>query len=114
MASAPEGLYEEVGAEATTTARALSGQVRLGAEAPAVTQASGTDPIALLQAGLDTEDLMLALYLREVELEFKTCLPEKIVVYLNEQKVELLSKAAVCADEFVLTHRVAFPSMHLE
>ena len=40
--------------------------------------------------------------------EFKTCLPEKIVVYLNEQKADSLSKAAVCADEFVLTHRVAF------
>ncbi|CAI5673597.1 unnamed protein product [Oreochromis niloticus] len=39
--------------------------------------------------------------------EFKTCLPENIVVYLNEQKVELLSKAAVLADEFLLTHRAA-------
>ncbi|XP_049912636.1 uncharacterized protein LOC126397732 [Epinephelus moara] len=46
--------------------------------------------------------------------EFKTCLPENIVVYLNEQKVESLSKAAVCADEFVLTHRVAFPSARRE
>lgn len=42
--------------------------------------------------------------------EFKTSLPEKIVLYLNEQKVESLSKAAVLADEFVLTHQVAFSS----
>ena len=43
--------------------------------------------------------------------EFKKCLPERIVVSLNEQKVETLSKAAVCADEFVLTHRAVFPSV---
>ncbi|KAK0135637.1 hypothetical protein N1851_028500 [Merluccius polli] len=44
--------------------------------------------------------------LRELILleEFKKCLPERVVVYLNEQKVETMSKAAVCADEFVLTH----------
>ncbi len=54
--------------------------------------------------------------LRELILleEFKKCLPEKIVVYLNEQKVETLSKAAVCADEFVLTHRAVFPSVRRE
>ncbi|XDV49410.1 hypothetical protein PO909_018663 [Leuciscus waleckii] len=40
--------------------------------------------------------------------EFKNCLPEKIVVYLNEQKVSSLSAAAVFSDEFVLTHRVVF------
>ncbi|KAK0151874.1 Retrovirus-related Pol polyprotein from transposon 17.6 [Merluccius polli] len=40
--------------------------------------------------------------------EFKMCLPDKIVVYLNEQKVESMSK--VLADEFVLTHRVIFPT----
>lgn len=42
--------------------------------------------------------------------EFKSCLDERIVVYLNEQKVDCLSKAAVCADEFVLTHRSVFSS----
>ncbi|KAF3706922.1 hypothetical protein EXN66_Car000093 [Channa argus] len=54
--------------------------------------------------------------LRELMLleEFKTCLPERIVVYLNEQKVDFLSKAAVLADEFVLTHRVVFPYVHGE
>uniref|UniRef100_A0A3P9C6A9 Gypsy retrotransposon integrase-like protein 1 n=1 Tax=Maylandia zebra TaxID=106582 RepID=A0A3P9C6A9_9CICH len=46
--------------------------------------------------------------------EFKTCLPENIVVYLNEQKVGLLSKAAVLADEFVLTHRAALSTERRE
>lgn len=39
--------------------------------------------------------------------EFKKCLPERIVVHLNEQKVETLSAAAVFADEYVLTHKAA-------
>ncbi|XP_058634631.1 uncharacterized protein LOC131542202 [Onychostoma macrolepis] len=43
--------------------------------------------------------------------EFKNCLPEKIVIYLNEQKVSFLSEAAVFSDEFVLTHKVVFPSL---
>lgn len=49
--------------------------------------------------------------LRELILleEFKTSLPEKIVVYLNEQKSVSLSQAAVSADEFVLTHKAIFP-----
>ncbi len=42
--------------------------------------------------------------------EFKNCISVKIVVYLNEQKALSLSEAAVFADEFVLTHKVAFPS----
>lgn len=41
--------------------------------------------------------------------EFKACL---FVVYLNEQKVDSLSKAAVLADVFVLTHHIVFPSVH--
>lgn len=38
--------------------------------------------------------------LRELVLleEFKSCTPERIVVYLNEQKVTSLSQASVCAD----------------
>ncbi len=40
--------------------------------------------------------------------EFKNCLSEKIVVYLNEQKVSSFSEAAVFSDEFVLTHREVF------
>lgn len=48
--------------------------------------------------------------LRELVLieEFKNSLPDKIVVYLNEQKVLTLTEAAVCADEFVLTHKNVF------
>uniref|UniRef100_A0A8C6KFK7 CCHC-type domain-containing protein n=1 Tax=Nothobranchius furzeri TaxID=105023 RepID=A0A8C6KFK7_NOTFU len=38
--------------------------------------------------------------------EFKRCLPEKLVLYLNEQKVSTLSAAALSADEFALTHRL--------
>ncbi|KAL0172150.1 hypothetical protein M9458_032461, partial [Cirrhinus mrigala] len=40
--------------------------------------------------------------------DFKNCLPESIVVHLNEQKVSKLSDAAVLADEFVLTHKTVF------
>ncbi|KAF7640841.1 hypothetical protein LDENG_00010510, partial [Lucifuga dentata] len=45
--------------------------------------------------------------LRELILleEFKKCLPDRTVVYLNEQKVTTLEKAAVCADEYNLTHK---------
>lgn len=51
--------------------------------------------------------------------DFKNCIPVKIVVHLNEQKVAALSNAAVLADEFVLTHRNVFsahthlPNPHL-
>ncbi len=40
--------------------------------------------------------------------EFKGCLSDRVVVYLNEQKVTILSHAAVLADEFVLTHKNIF------
>ncbi len=48
--------------------------------------------------------------LRELVLleEFKSCLPERVVVYLNEQKVTSMSQAAVLAEEFVLTHKSVF------
>lgn len=42
--------------------------------------------------------------------DFKGTLPEKVVVFLNEQKVTSVSKAAVLADEFVLTHKHVFVS----
>ncbi len=54
---------------------------------------------------VDTFEQLKELILLE---EFKNCLTEKIVVYLNEQKVSSLSEAAVFSDEFVLTHRVVF------
>lgn len=49
--------------------------------------------------------------------EFKNCVPERTVVYLNEQKVTTLQQAATLADEFVLTHRNVFPrrdSLHCD
>ncbi len=48
--------------------------------------------------------------LRELILleEFKKCLPDRIVIYLNEQKVASLTNAAVLADEFILTHKSVF------
>lgn len=46
--------------------------------------------------------------------ELKKCLPDRIVVYLNEQKVNSLSAAAVLADEYVLTHKSVFPSVFTE
>ena len=51
--------------------------------------------------------------LRELILldDFKHWLPEKIMVYLNEQKVTSLSTAAVLADEFTLTHKTVFSPM---
>ena len=54
--------------------------------------------------------------LRELILleEFKKCLPERIVVYLNEQKVESLSRASILADEFVLTHKMVYSSSRSE
>ena len=37
--------------------------------------------------------------------DFKACIPERIVIYLEEQKVNSIAKASVRADEFDLTHR---------
>lgn len=42
--------------------------------------------------------------------EFKKCLPEKVVTYLNEQKQSKITDAAVLADEFTSTHNTAFLS----
>lgn len=54
--------------------------------------------------------------LRELILleEFKSCIPERIVVYLNEQKVTSLTQASVFADEFTLTHKGVFSSARTE
>lgn len=40
--------------------------------------------------------------------DFRDCLPSKIATYINEQNVADVSKAAVLADEYVLTHRETF------
>ena len=42
--------------------------------------------------------------------DFKGALPERMVMFLNEQKVTSLSNVAVLADEFVLTHKSVFVS----
>ena len=48
--------------------------------------------------------------LRELMLleEFKNCVPERTMLYLNEQKVTTLQEAAVLADEYALTHKSDF------
>lgn len=53
----------------------------------------------------DTFETLRELILLE---EFKKCLPEQIVVYLNEQKVTSMDKAAVHSDEYNLTHKGSF------
>ncbi|KAL2095626.1 hypothetical protein ACEWY4_007774 [Coilia grayii] len=45
--------------------------------------------------------------------EFKDCVPSNVAMYLNDQKVTTLAQAAVCADEFVLTHKSSFQSPRL-
>lgn len=40
--------------------------------------------------------------------DFKSSVPENVVIHLNEQKVTSIVAAAVLADEFVLTHRNVF------
>ena len=40
--------------------------------------------------------------------QFKDCMPERTVIYLNEQKVTTLQQAAVLADELSLTHKNIF------
>ncbi len=40
--------------------------------------------------------------------DLKNCVPENLVVNLNEQKITCLSNIAVLADKFVLTHRSFF------
>ncbi|XP_073768826.1 uncharacterized protein [Danio rerio] len=54
--------------------------------------------------------------LRELILleEFKNCIPERVVIYLNEQKVTSLAQASVSADEFALTHKNVFLSARTE
>ena len=40
--------------------------------------------------------------------KFKKCLPDHIVVHLNEHKVKSLSSATVLADEYMFTHEATF------
>lgn len=43
--------------------------------------------------------------------DFKSCVPESLVVHLNEKRISKLSEAAILADEVILTHRTVFPSV---
>ncbi|KAK2845089.1 hypothetical protein Q5P01_011748 [Channa striata] len=54
--------------------------------------------------------------LRELVLleEFKNRVPDKIVIYLNEQKVTSLAAAAVLADEFELTRKNVSPPQKIK
>lgn len=56
------------------------------------------------KVGSDYESLRQLVLLED----FKNTLPERIVVFLNEQKATSLSAAAVLADEFSLTHKPVF------
>ena len=55
--------------------------------------------------GVNDFKLLRALMIME---DFKNCLPERVATYLNEQKVTEVPKAAVLADEYVLTHKTKF------
>ncbi len=44
--------------------------------------------------------------------DFKNCVPENVVVHLNDQKIMTLSEAAVISDEFMLTHKTVFSVNH--
>lgn len=41
--------------------------------------------------------------------DFKSCVPESLVVHLNKKRISKLSEAAILADEFIPTHRTVFP-----
>lgn len=53
--------------------------------------------------------------LRELILleEFKTCLPDRIATYVNEQKASTLAAATVLADEYVLIHKGSFDEVQV-
>lgn len=41
--------------------------------------------------------------------DFKNSLPDGVITFSNEQKVMSMSKAAVVADEFLLTDKMCLP-----
>lgn len=43
--------------------------------------------------------------------DFKSCVPESLVVHLNEKRIFKLSEAAILAGKFILKHRTVFPSV---
>uniref|UniRef100_A0AAY3ZW69 SCAN box domain-containing protein n=1 Tax=Denticeps clupeoides TaxID=299321 RepID=A0AAY3ZW69_9TELE len=48
--------------------------------------------------------------LRELVLleEFKNCVPDAVATYLHDRQVTTLAQAAVCADQYALTHKNVF------
>uniref|UniRef100_A0AAY3ZYS8 SCAN box domain-containing protein n=1 Tax=Denticeps clupeoides TaxID=299321 RepID=A0AAY3ZYS8_9TELE len=48
--------------------------------------------------------------LRELVLleEFKNCVPDAVATYLHDRQVTTLAQAAVCADQYALTHKSVF------
>ncbi|XDV19608.1 hypothetical protein PO909_025053 [Leuciscus waleckii] len=60
---------------------------------------------------VETKEQLRDLILLE---EFKNCVPEGLVTYLNEQKVSKLCDAATMADEFSLTHKGLFGNRDLK
>lgn len=57
-----------------------------------------------LSNGISSLEQLQELILLE---DFEACVQEN-VIYLNKQKVHVLTGAAVAADDFVLTHRSVF------
>lgn len=43
--------------------------------------------------------------------DFKSCVPESLVVHLNEKRISKPSEAAILADKFILSHRTVFASV---
>lgn len=111
--SALEGMPQPEEAEAATAEQILSGLKDVGAEAATPAQVS-IDPVALLQAGLDTEDLKLALHMKEVELETKT--REVELMHLRIRALELnkasppprpLNPLAAASEKFDVSRHIA-------
>lgn len=73
MFGASGELMVEVEAKAATTIpQVFSGRMTPGVETPSAIQVTNIDLASLLLAGMVTEDLKLALHLKEVELKTKT------------------------------------------
>lgn len=77
-------LEVEGGVAAATAMQSPKHQVSSGVEALVLTLVLGTDPIALLKSGLSTEQLHIALFIRELELEARVEL-----MYLRKRALEL-------------------------
>lgn len=59
-------------------------------------------------AATDARNSFESLYDLMLLEDFKNALPEKMMIFLNEQNVTTLSKSAILEDEIVLTHKNVF------